>query len=123
MALAFIHNDTCRFKTFVAKKVARIRDTTSPGQCHHICGDNNPTDVLSRGSDVNKVPELWFSGARFLLYYKSTWPTSTLREYDLSDDVEVTASSVFVADGEPTTVVVSERPHPVDRLVTYHSSF
>ena len=123
VALAFIHNDTRRFKTFVANNVARIRDTTSPGQWHHICGDNNPADVLSRGSDVNKVPELWFSGARFLLYYKSTWPTSTLREYDLSDDLEVTASSVFVADGEPTTVAVSERHHPVDRLVTYYSSF
>ena len=123
VSLAYIHNDTRRFKTFVANRVAHIRDTTSPGQWHHICGDNNPADVLSRGSDLNKVPKLWFSGTRFLSYYKSTWPTSTLREYDLSDDIKVTAGSVFVDDGEPTTVVVSEHPHPVDRLDTYYSRF
>ena len=123
VALAYIHNDTCRFNTFVANRVARIRDTTSPGQWHHICGNDNPADVLSRGCDVNKVPELWFSGAGFLSDFKSTWPTSTLREYDFSVDVEVNAGSVFVADGEPTTVVGSERPHPVDRLATYYSSF
>ena len=122
VALAYIHNDTRRFKTCVANRVARIRDTTSPGQWHHICGNDNPADVLSRGCDVNNVPELWFSGAGFLSDYKSTWPTST-REYDLSDDVEVTAGSVFVADGEPTTVEVSDHPHPVDKLATYYSSF
>ena len=65
VALAYIHNDTRRFMTFVANRVSHITDTTSPGQWHHICGNDNPADVLSHGCDVNKVPELWFSGARF----------------------------------------------------------
>ena len=103
VALAFIHNDTRRFKTFVANRVVRIRETTSPGQWHHICGNVNPSDVLSRGCEVNKISELWFHYTAFLPDYKSTWPTTTLSVYDLSDDVDVTAGSVFVADGKPTT--------------------
>lgn len=46
---AYIHNDACRFRTFVENRVQQIRERTVPEQWKYIDGKNNPADDGSRG--------------------------------------------------------------------------
>ena len=48
-SLQYIKNETRRFQTFVANRVAEIHETSSPEQWHHIPGVINPADDGSRG--------------------------------------------------------------------------
>ena len=43
-SLQYIKNETRRFQTFVANRVAEIHETSSPEQWHHISGVINPAD-------------------------------------------------------------------------------
>ena len=74
ITLAYISNNKKRFKVFVANRVAKIRGVSVPEQWHYIESGLNPSDVLSRGCQVNQIPDEWFSGPRFLSDYKCHWP-------------------------------------------------
>ena len=47
--LRYIRNETKRFHTFVANRIAIIRDGSNPDQWRHVGGDLNPADDLCRG--------------------------------------------------------------------------
>ncbi|KAL9986036.1 hypothetical protein ACROYT_G000097 [Oculina patagonica] len=47
--LRYVKNESKRFHTFVANRIAVIRDGSNPDQWRHISGDLNPSDDLSRG--------------------------------------------------------------------------
>jgi hypothetical protein len=49
VALGWICNDPCRWKTFVANRVTEIHTYTTPSQWKHCPGEDNPGDYLSRG--------------------------------------------------------------------------
>ena len=124
VALAYISNDTRRFKTFVANRVARIRETSTPGQWHHVPGIINPADILSRGCDVDDVPASWFSGPLFLSQHKSSWPQMSTAEYDLSTDIEVSNATTLVTDVQPVVPGTDDQfPDPVRELASHYSSF
>ena len=65
IVIAYICNQSKRFKTFVANRVAQIRQFSEPNQWHYVSGDQNPADVLSRGCTSDKVPLSWFRGPDF----------------------------------------------------------
>ncbi|XP_076056170.1 uncharacterized protein LOC143034111 [Oratosquilla oratoria] len=70
IVLAYIQNETRRFKTFVANRVTLIRQVSEANQWHHVSGEDNPADVLSRGCFVDNLPVSWFNGPPFLSNYK-----------------------------------------------------
>ena len=47
--LRYVKNETRRYQTFVANRVAVIRDDSAPRQWNHVSGDMNPADDASRG--------------------------------------------------------------------------
>ena len=47
--LRYVKNETRRYHTFVANRVAVIRDGSEPHQWKHVSGDINPADDISRG--------------------------------------------------------------------------
>ena len=47
--LRYIHNESRAFKTFVANRVAFIRNSTNLSQWHFVPGSLNPTDKATRG--------------------------------------------------------------------------
>ena len=124
MALAYISNDTRRFKTVVANRVARIRKTSSPDQWHHVRGIMNPADILSRGCDVDDVPASWFSGPLFLSQHKSSWPQMSTTEYDLSTDIEVSNATTLMTEVQPAVPGTDDQfPDPARELASHYSSF
>ena len=90
ISMAYIQNNTRRFKTFVANRISFIREHSSPNQWYHICGKENPADVLSRGCCADRFPAMWLYGPPFLSEYKSMWPVTSCPSSDLLEgDLEI----------------------------------
>lgn len=52
--LKYLNNEDKQFHTFVANRVATIRETSEPSQWRHVSTKDNPADDASRGI---KVPD------------------------------------------------------------------
>ena len=68
VVLQYIRNESRRFQTFVANRVATIHDQSTPQQGRHVNTESNPADVASRGakgSELHKI-NLWLHGRTFL---------------------------------------------------------
>ena len=76
VVLQYIRNESRRFHTFVANRVAMIHDKSTPRQWRHVDTCANPADIASRGakgSEVHKL-ELWLQGPKFLWKDERNWP-------------------------------------------------
>ena len=65
VALHWIRGEGSAYKQFVANRVNKIRDKTYI-QWRHVGTYQNPTDIGSRGCQLNKLSELWFQGPEWL---------------------------------------------------------
>lgn len=75
-ALAWIRNPGA-WAIFVANRVKRIRELTSPDQWKHVPGEYNPADLPSRGcSSLTLVQEEWWEGPSWLRLSEEKWPKS-----------------------------------------------
>ncbi|XP_076047322.1 uncharacterized protein LOC143028845 [Oratosquilla oratoria] len=121
IALAYIQNETRRFKTFVANRVTVIRQVSEANQWYHV-SEENPADVLSRGCFVDNLTVSWFNGSSFLSNYMCAWPAQDDLVGHLQDeDPEVRR------DVHPKSIVQTCQSgvtqHPIDTLIEHYSSF
>ena len=80
IVLKYIMNETRRLVTFVANRVATIRQESTPSQWRYVRSDLNPADYASRGikaSETNKL-ERWKKGPEFLWQPTENWPAQPL---------------------------------------------
>ena len=75
VVLAYIQNDTSRFKTYVANRVQQIRDHTTPNQWNYVESKHNPADDASRGLSVQNLLQspTWIKGPAFLWEPNQDW--------------------------------------------------
>ena len=75
-ALRYLNNDTGRYQTFVANRVAIIKDESSPSQWRFVRSEDNPADDASRGVKADTLLDKtrWFHGPDFLRKEESEWP-------------------------------------------------
>ena len=67
VVLSYIPNDSRRFQVFVANRVQRIRDLSSPTQWFYVASERNPADLASRGIAAGQLQSsIWLSGPDFL---------------------------------------------------------
>lgn len=68
VVLGYISNESKRFHVFVANRVEKIREYTTPPQWRHIDTMQNPADLASRGLTAKDLKEnqLWWKGPQFL---------------------------------------------------------
>ncbi|XP_063968368.1 uncharacterized protein LOC129265564 [Lytechinus pictus] len=71
--LRYISNESRRFQTFVANRVARIQECTSRDQWKYVDTRNNPADDGSRGVPATMLSR-WVDGPAFLKKGESEWP-------------------------------------------------
>ena len=92
--LQYIKNETKRFQTYVANRVAEIREVTSPDQWRHCRGRVNPADDASRGLNPQKLSSQyrWWTEPDFLWETEDCWPSAKYEEVPDSDP-EVRASA------------------------------
>ncbi|XP_054752108.2 uncharacterized protein LOC129257739 [Lytechinus pictus] len=86
--LQYIMNESRRFQTFVANRVAKIHEATDKSQWRHVDTKLNPADEGSRGlsgRDMASDPR-WLNGPDFLWEEESSWPTQPSVLQNVSDD-------------------------------------
>ncbi|XP_043199019.1 uncharacterized protein LOC122368823, partial [Amphibalanus amphitrite] len=80
VVLQFISNESRTFRTFVANRVAEIRESCEPSDWKHVPGKQNPADIASRGMSASMLKEcdLWWSGPEFLTQDEQEWPKTRI---------------------------------------------
>ena len=136
--LNYISNNTARFHTFVANRLALIHDGTKVSQWRYVPTDLNPADDCSRGMSVTSFLESqrWIQGPDFLYRTESEWPTVDLDPQGLnySSDPEVkkrhvSMNAVKSCEGPPdikvpgNEVETDQSTSPLDELIEHYSSW
>lgn len=90
IVIQYIRNESRRFQTFTANRLAIIHDISSHNQWNYVPSENNPADSASRGLDINDSRKLeqWLNGPSFLLKDESYWPEQPKDLIKLDDDDE-----------------------------------
>ncbi|KAK7909879.1 hypothetical protein WMY93_014563 [Mugilogobius chulae] len=102
--LRYINNKSKRFHTFVANRVAAIREVTQPSQWRYIGSKLNPADEASRGlaADSFLACHRWINGPDFLKKPQQEWPVPFEPQPIPSDDPEVKKDVlVYAIDSNP----------------------
>ena len=87
----YINNDTKRFHTFVANRIAVIRGASEPDQWRHIPSACNPADDVLRGLNAQALASQsrWWNGPKFLTKSEDNWPRNKFSHNLQDDDPEI----------------------------------
>ncbi|KAK3108760.1 hypothetical protein FSP39_015041 [Pinctada imbricata] len=82
--LYWIRGCSRSYKTFVANRVSEIHDHSEPVQWRYVPTEENPADLASRGTTVEKLVEeiKWWYGPSFLREPEQTWPKNKIEKSD-----------------------------------------
>ena len=102
--LGYISNESKRFHTFVANRVAAIQEVASSSQWRHVGTLQNPADDASRGLSAMALMDSsrWLRGPDFLWQPELAWPmrSPTVREVSSGDpEVRRTAEVLSLLAG------------------------
>jgi len=117
--LQYLTNHRKRFKMFVANRIAKILDKSSPDQWHYVNTKDNPADDASRGLYASEMIacKRWKYAPQFSWKSECHWLTLPIEVPDLQhDDVEVRQPAKY-------HVVVDAQVNSVDRLFERYSSW
>ena len=91
VVLRYLSNQSRRFHTFVANRVAEIRETSQVDQWYHVPGEQNPADASSRGLTIARMitDSNWFRGPEYLRHEEDQWPCQSVPEAVNEVDPEV----------------------------------
>ena len=96
ITLQYIKNESRRFRTYVANRIAEIREITSPDQWRHCPGKLNPADDASHGLKPKKLINQyrWWKGTEYLWESEENWPEAEIDEVsqnnpEVRDEVQV----------------------------------
>ena len=92
VVLQYLNNESRRYHTFVANRIAEIHESSHPSQWSHVPGHQNPADVCSRGTSATDLQThgMWWSGPVFLSEGRENWPSQETVEPALNiEDPEV----------------------------------
>ncbi|XP_035657338.1 uncharacterized protein LOC118403009 [Branchiostoma floridae] len=117
--LKYINNETSRFHTFVANRLATIRQVSSPRQWRYVESGLNPADDASRGQPIQDFieNERWLKGPQFLWQEESRWPSQPdiIRVNEPQLDPEIKVHAIVAQE--------VEQENPVDKLLRHYSSW
>ena len=110
VVLGYIANNSRRFHTFVANRVAEIRSASEPAQWRFVPGEENPADDCSRGLMVSDLTEdcRWFSGPTFLWRSEDDWPADRQPRSVAQEDPEVKTVLATNHDSEGMPIVLPD---------------
>lgn len=111
IALWWITGTGKEYKLFIQNRVVEIRRLIDPKSWRHVPTDQNPADVLSRGSLASELKEMrsWWCGLDFLQGDESGWPKNTKFQRDnfvdqLPEFEEVQSVSTTLVQDEKSTI-------------------
>ena len=112
IVLAYIKNEEKRFQTFVANRVAYIRERSQPAQWSHVPTRENPADHATRGlSPSELISTNWMTGPTW-----GDWAQPALPLLD--DDPNVKKERAITC-----ATSTEEERHVLDVLIKRHSDW
>ena len=120
--LQMIRSTSQRFKIFVANRLSIIHMLSKPEQWFHVAGQNNPSDLASRGISPDKLHKMdsWFTGPPMLYDMNYNWQNQPSPE-ELTPDV-IQEIKINFSDVESTNQN-SKLPQSIRELLIRHSKF
>ena len=115
VVLGYVRNQTTRFKTHVANRLAYIHDGSEVAEWGYVPSKMNPADVGSRDCFPSGL-DSWLSGPEFLPGDFSGWPTEPATRAAVPT-CEVKSSPVAL------TSISAVSKGPTDTLISHFSSF
>ncbi|XP_046339933.2 uncharacterized protein LOC124121032 [Haliotis rufescens] len=114
--LRCIFNTNARFKTFVANRIAVIRDCSDIDQWRYVSSKENPADYASRGIKLDNEHHIqhWTGGPRFLWQHHKYWPKQYSNQEPQEDDLELK---------ECVHATIMEKDSFLDFLINHFSSW
>ena len=84
--LKYIANESTRFQTFVANRIAKIQDATETSQWRYVNTSFNPADDASRGLTADELlgTYRWLNGPEFLWKSREYWPSQDQLQAEIS---------------------------------------
>lgn len=76
IVLAWLAEEPCSWKIFIANRTAEIQTLTKVHQWNHVSSADNPADIISRGASPAQLKNLslWWHGPVWLLQSHNFWP-------------------------------------------------
>ena len=89
--LSYIKSQGTRFHTFVANRVAEIKEVSDPESWQHVLGPLNIADDCSRGLSAQDLLQnsRWINGPNFLSRGEDCWPNQFIFQPPTDNDPEV----------------------------------
>ncbi|XP_014834503.1 PREDICTED: uncharacterized protein LOC106912190 [Poecilia mexicana] len=115
--LKYINNEDRRFHTFVANRIATIRNLSEPTEWNHVSTKENSADYVSRGlkvSDFLKTRKL--DGPEFLWKDEESCPRGVT-------DVELDVGDKEVKKEAAANIIGLDTPAPTDQLTVHFSDW
>ena len=110
--LRYVSNDKARYQTFVANRLAIIRDGSSAAQWRYVESEGNPADDASRGLDAGSLCRRarWLRGPDFLWKDETEWPKMPFSaapaiaadDPEVKKDVSCAATTIEVGETNST---------------------
>ena len=113
--IRYICNETTRFKTFVANRIAVIRDSTTVDQWRYVESKQNPADQVSRGVSVNRLSAdpSWLNGPMFLWSEEHIWRNAS----QVSENMLINGEKTLIANP------ILKQDTALERLFNYTSDW
>ncbi|KAL0151450.1 hypothetical protein M9458_053236 [Cirrhinus mrigala] len=118
VVLKYIHNQTKRFHTYVANRIAVIHNLSQPHQWRYVCSGDNPADDASRGLQIESLlnSTRWLNGPHFLTKENSEWPK-------IPEDLNCLSSDDVEVKREITTNYLNLQNNATTRIIEHYSSW
>ena len=116
--IRYVENEDKRFHTFVANRIAKIRDVSLPEQWRYVDTNRNPGDYTSRGLSADSlIRGRWLMGPKFLWQSEDQWPVrpASMRHISQSDPE--------VRDEKKTCVAISQSDHNIEKILEKFSTW
>ncbi|KAL4008074.1 hypothetical protein ACER0C_001926 [Sarotherodon galilaeus] len=117
--IKYLKNETARFRTFVANRVAAIKDRSAVSQWRYVNTSANPADFASRGLSVGAFlkAKTWITGPDFITKPEMEWPEMPDSVCQpICNDPEVKEASVYA-------LMVEEGADATTQLIHHYSSW
>lgn len=121
--LSWLKATPSTWTTFVANRVSKIQQSTQNCTWHHVAGQENPADLISRGITAESILEnnLWWQGPHWLQLPQTSWPSERLEitpNTEILSEGEKRKTTVCTASSEPTFIdLFTEQFSDYDRMV------
>ena len=103
VVLKYLNNESRRFHTFVANRIAEIRESSDPCQWKKVPTHLNPADACSRGQSLTDllIEPRWLKGPEFLHEEEDEWPPQDAVDKLNSSDPEVRSTYAAAVSNTP----------------------